>query len=210
LVIDVSIENSGRTDETPYNPLYFSIKDADGYEYNTAFLAPDPSLKSGALPKGERVRGFVAFEIRSASVGLILTYEPLVILGGYEPIRIDLEAFSPNGGGQGTPLSAPCEVCNFECPGNQGEFEFCIADPDLVSDRNQFEKIIKDYCQTKGGDFCKMLVWTDISFLPNSLPMSEAQLDNQVADYTRNVSTGIDCLKLLSRGSVIYSSEGCK
>jgi len=32
----------------------------------------------------------VAVEIQAVSKGLILTYEPLVIFGGYKQIRIDL------------------------------------------------------------------------------------------------------------------------
>lgn len=90
LVIEVIIENVSRDDETPYNPLYFSVKDSEGFEYNTAIAAPDPSLQSGKLSKGDKVRGFVAFEVRSTASGFIVTYKPLVIFGGYEPIRISL------------------------------------------------------------------------------------------------------------------------
>jgi hypothetical protein len=89
LVIEVVIENASR-DETPYNPLYFKAKDSDGFEYNTAAFAPDPGLKSGSLARGDRARGFVAFEVRDTARGLVVTYEPLVLLGGYEPIRIEL------------------------------------------------------------------------------------------------------------------------
>lgn len=90
LIIEVVIENVSRDEEAPYNPLYFSVKDSEGFEYNTAIAAPDPSLQSGNLPKGDKVRGFVAFEVRSTATGFIVTYEPLVIFGGYEPIRISL------------------------------------------------------------------------------------------------------------------------
>ena len=90
LIIEVVIENVSRDEETPYNPFYFSVKDGDGFEASTAIAAPDPSLQSGTLPKGDKVRGFVAFEVRSTASGFIVTYEPLVIFGGYEPIRINL------------------------------------------------------------------------------------------------------------------------
>lgn len=90
LVIEVLIENVSRDDETPYNAMYFSVKDESGYEYQTAFASPDPSLTSGNLIKGDKVRGFIAFEVLNTSTQYIVTYEPLVILGGYEPIRIDL------------------------------------------------------------------------------------------------------------------------
>lgn len=88
-MLEVVIENASR-DEAPYNPLYFTVKDSDGFEYNTAAVAPDPSLKSVSLARGDRVRGFVAFEVRDTARGFVVTYEPLVILGGYEPIQIEL------------------------------------------------------------------------------------------------------------------------
>lgn len=90
LVIEVLIENISRDEETPYNPLYFSVKDSDGFEGSTTFASPDPSLKSGNLPKGDKARGFIAFEVRSNASGFVVTYEPLVLFGGYKPIRISL------------------------------------------------------------------------------------------------------------------------
>ena len=89
LVIAVTLENSTR-DKTPYNPLYFKVKDADGFEYSASFIAPDPELKSGDLAQGEKVRGNVAFEVPKTAKGFVVSYEPLVILGGYEPITINL------------------------------------------------------------------------------------------------------------------------
>jgi hypothetical protein len=90
LVVDALLENVSR-ETAPYNPLYFSVKDADGFQHNSTLVAPDPSLKSGELPLGDRVRGNIAFEIPAGATGLVLTYEPLVILGGYEPIRVSVQ-----------------------------------------------------------------------------------------------------------------------
>jgi len=209
LVLDVTIENVGRNEDTPYNPLYFSVKDSDGYEYNATLFAREPSLKSGDLPKGEKVRGYIAFKVRSTSKEMVLSYEPLVLFGGYEPIKIALDKRGVELT-EGTLVSGPCESCNFECPKSQGQYEFCIADPQLVADKSQFESTLKEYCKAKGNDFCKFLVWTNLTYLPDSLPLSDLQINNQVADYTRNITTGNDCLKLLSAGSVLYTSDGCK
>jgi hypothetical protein len=84
------------------------------------------------------------------------------------------------------------------------------VDPQLVNNKNQFEGVVKEYCKATGGNFCKMLFWTDLTYLPDTLPMSDTQLNNQVADYTKNSTTGNDCLKLLSAGNVIYRSSDCK
>ncbi len=89
LVVDVLIETTGR-DSAPYNPLYFKVKDDGGIESNASLVGPDPSLKSGDLVKGDKVRGNVAFEVGASASGFVLTYEPMVIAGGYEAIRVDL------------------------------------------------------------------------------------------------------------------------
>lgn len=90
VIAEVVLETTGR-DEAPYNPLYFKVKDADGFEYNVALNIQDGALKSGKLASGEKVRGTVAFEVKENASGLVLSYEPLVILGGYEPIKVALE-----------------------------------------------------------------------------------------------------------------------
>ena len=89
LVAEVLLETTTR-DSAPYNPMYFKVKDGNGFEYNTSIIAPDPSLKSGDLVKGDKVRGNVAFEVPATATGFILSYEPLVIAGGYEALKVDL------------------------------------------------------------------------------------------------------------------------
>lgn len=90
IVVDVSLESSAR-DKAPYNPLYFKVKDGNGYEYNGSSIGADNSLKSGELNQGEKVRGTVAFDVPTEAKGLVLSYQPLVIFGGYQTIRVALE-----------------------------------------------------------------------------------------------------------------------
>lgn len=90
LLVEVLLETTGR-DEAPYNPIYFKVKDADGFEHNVMISMADNTLKSGKLAAGEKVRGVVAFEVPEQAAGLVLSYEPIVMLGGYEPIRIALD-----------------------------------------------------------------------------------------------------------------------
>jgi hypothetical protein len=89
-VADVTIENSSR-DRAPYNPLYFKAKDDAGYEYSGSAIGTDQSLKSGELTTGEIARGTVAFDIPANAKGLVLSYQPAVILGGYQVLRVELE-----------------------------------------------------------------------------------------------------------------------
>lgn len=77
VVADVLLENTG-ADKTPYNFFYFKVKDADDFVYNVT-VGPEPSLKSGDLAAGDKVRGNVAFEVKATSKGLVLTYEPIIV-----------------------------------------------------------------------------------------------------------------------------------
>ena len=88
LVAEVLLENTG-TEKAPYNPFYFTVKDADGFEVNAALTAGEGALKSGDLVKGDKARGVVAFEVKQAAKGLVLSYKPLVF-GADEAIRVAL------------------------------------------------------------------------------------------------------------------------
>ena len=99
-------------------------------------------------------------------------------------------------------LSTPdtgCVFCNLECPASQEGIDFCVADPQLVADLALFEATLKAYCDSKGADFCKVLVWTDRQYVPSSLPMRtwapsltditvEAVATNPIAAPSRNIS----------------------
>jgi len=77
-------------DTIAYNPLYFSVKDADGFESQAVLGAEsDQPLASGELVKGDKARGSVAFEVKSAAKGLILSYKPIII-GNNTLLRVQL------------------------------------------------------------------------------------------------------------------------
>lgn len=90
VVVDVTIENVER-DQAPYNPLYFEVKDSDGHEYSTSLSIDPQALKSGELARGDRVRGTVAFAVPKGKGGLVLSYQPLILFGGYQTIRVALD-----------------------------------------------------------------------------------------------------------------------
>ena len=91
LDIEVLIENVSRDETTPYNSFYFKIKDDTAAEYTTTMDSLTPSLKSGDLVKGDKARGHLAFEVPDTSKGFVVSYEPMVIFGGYKTIRVNLE-----------------------------------------------------------------------------------------------------------------------
>jgi hypothetical protein len=89
VIAEVLIENVS-TDTAPYNPLYFKVKDSEGFEENSSLMTGDGALKSGELAKGEKARGNVAFQVKAEAAGLVMEYKPLVV-GNVVPIRVALE-----------------------------------------------------------------------------------------------------------------------
>jgi uncharacterized protein DUF4352 len=89
VLAEVVIENIDQ-DEIPYNPFYFKVKDADGFEYNVTINTADQSLKSGKLTKGDKARGSVVFEVKEGATGLVMQYKPIVLFSGDEAIKIKL------------------------------------------------------------------------------------------------------------------------
>lgn len=84
----VTIKNTG-VKELPYNPLYFSVRNAEGFEANHKIdIKQEDSLKSGKLLPGESVSGWLGFDI--GGEGLMLSYRPLVI-GSNTLIRVRLD-----------------------------------------------------------------------------------------------------------------------
>lgn len=90
VIVEVLIENVD-VDKAPYNPFYFKVKDADGFEYTAGITMDNQALKSGDLAKGEKARGNVAIEVKKAAKGLVLEYKPLVLFSGDEAIKVSLE-----------------------------------------------------------------------------------------------------------------------
>lgn len=92
LILDVTITNNERT-RTPFNVVYFRLKDGGGYEYLPVMLPSDALIIAGSLGRGQRVGGKVIFELPeelrpSAGAPLMMKYRPQVLVDGYEEIRV--------------------------------------------------------------------------------------------------------------------------
>lgn len=87
IICDVLIQNLG-PDSVSYNPFYFKVKDGDGFEYSSNFSAPDPTMRSGDLAAGDKVRGNVAFEIPATAKAVILSYDSSIV--GVNLVQVNL------------------------------------------------------------------------------------------------------------------------
>lgn len=89
IAVELIIESGANTGVSA-NLFYVSIKDASGYKYDAAMMGKEPLLSSqNDIPLGEKIRGWVTFEIPETATGLVLAYEPLSF-GTNTRIRFDL------------------------------------------------------------------------------------------------------------------------
>ena len=89
LVVDVVLENVS-LEEATYDYFYFSILDPIGVDYAVTIEAPEPGLQWGDLVPGSEVRGNIAFEVEPDTHGLTLVYDPGILSGAQEPLRVNL------------------------------------------------------------------------------------------------------------------------
>ena len=97
------------------------------------------------------------------------------------------------------PLDTPSPTPQWTLISTQGVFHLVVIDPVYKTDRQALTYISKKICT--GYDICKALFWDDKSKAANSLPMTDAQVNAEVADYSFNKNTGLDRLLICNQGS---------
>jgi hypothetical protein len=88
--IDVVIEGTSDR-EVPVNPFYATLESHDGDEWDATLAGCKPVLEARRVVRGQKARGLVTFEIPASARRLRLVYAPIVIGGGREELRFDLE-----------------------------------------------------------------------------------------------------------------------
>jgi len=83
----IYIKNIGNGSED-YNLLYCSLKDSEGYTFSPTGGGPNPVLSAGDLSSGEKVRGYVTFEVPRSAKGGYFIY--LLSLWGKDKIVVKL------------------------------------------------------------------------------------------------------------------------
>lgn len=84
VVVDVTITNTGNSDDLSVNDWGFKLEDESGTQRNTSFGGlSDGKLQSVTLSKGGTTSGKIVFEAKKNSSKLILHYSPGVF-GGSE------------------------------------------------------------------------------------------------------------------------------
>jgi hypothetical protein len=84
--------------------------------------------------------------------------------------------------------------------GTQGLYYFVVIDKGLDSDRSALKNISDEIC--KGKTICSVLFWDDKSKAASSIPMTDAQVNEKIAQYNLNKNTSLDRL-------LVCASDGC-
>lgn len=69
-----------------------------------------------------------------------------------------------------------------------GMVNIVVVKKERVKDRDLYRYAIAGVCGIK--DLCKVLFWADESLTPTKFPMTDAQVEAQVASWVRNAHTG--------------------
>ena len=80
MVFDVTLVKEA-PEPRAYNSLAFEAFDADGYKYTAFGATSKQALRSGTVSPGQKVRGFVAYEVPSGATLERLVWTP-DIFGG--------------------------------------------------------------------------------------------------------------------------------
>ena len=90
-LIAIDITQHAFLGDDPYNPLYFSVQDSDGYVYSRGGYADvEPRFSSGDLARGQSVRGWVSFTVPQSAVLISVMVEvgyssPSVVIADLTP-----------------------------------------------------------------------------------------------------------------------------
>lgn len=87
LILDTFIRNDSRP-LVPFNPQYFKVKDAQGFEYQPSILPGDVMLQAGSLPEKGTVKGVVIFLIPAESERVGVLYKPQVLAEEWDTFRV--------------------------------------------------------------------------------------------------------------------------
>jgi hypothetical protein len=75
VAVDITV-GSNKNQDVSSNALFTSLKDSQGFKYNMAiFGSKDPGLPGeNDIPAGDKVRGWVTFEVPETATGFVLEY----------------------------------------------------------------------------------------------------------------------------------------
>ncbi len=91
----------------------------------------------------------------------------------------------------------------FKRVGGQGDIDFILVSPDLAKDPDKLRKSCRNFYTKSGRDWCMLIVWSDPRKVAHEMPMTDAEADAYIAEYTINPRTGYRKSQLVKHGTAI-------
>src|SRR5262249_16324417 len=114
-----------------------------------------------------------------------------------------------------TPVTVTLDLSNtLECIRRSGLTDLCVAGQGLASNPELLEIKARKYCEDKNQNeskgYCFIMICKDESNVPQFLPMTDDEAKTQIAQYTKNPTTGYDCFLTLNNNEITFRSSGCQ
>lgn len=96
--------------------------------------------------------------------------------------------------------------------GSQGQVDFVVGRPVALNNPKLLEAAARELCDSTRRDWCQIMIWPSTDVAARRLPLSDAALQSQIAQYSRNRATGYDCFYEMRDGRMLEDtrSSGCR
>ncbi len=189
MIVKLHVECKKPTnDKCNFDRFEFKTVGADGQVHDEASAAGIP-LEFEPYAEffgGAALDGNMVFLVTQGDASVVLFHEALFF---GKPVYIALQEVAPSSS----------ELPPFMIVATQGIDNMIVIDPKYKSDKQVLLAISKQICG--GQDICVVLLWDDESKAATSMPMTDQQVNDQIAQYNINKNTGLDRLLLCNQGS---------
>lgn len=171
-----------------FDRFEFKTVGADGQVHDEASVAGIP-LEFEPYAEffgGAALDGNMVFLVPQGDTSVVLFHDPLFF---GDPVYIALQQVAVSS------LDLP----PLRIVAKQGTDNMVVIDPKYKSDKQVLLPISKQICS--GQDICVVLFWDDESKAATSMPMTDQQVNDKIAQYNINKNTGLDRLLLCNQGS---------
>ena len=189
IIIKLHVECKKPTNEKCiFSDSEFKTVGADGQVHDQSFVAGVPQTFEAFAEffGGASLDGYMVFLVTQGDSSIVLFHDPLLF---GDPLYIALQEVG----------ESSADLPPFRIIASQGTDNMIVIDPKYKTEKQVLLAVSKQICS--GQDICVAFFGDDESKAATSLPMTDQQVNDKVAQYNFNKNTGLDRLLLCNQGS---------
>ncbi len=194
MIVKLHVECKKPTNEKcVFTDSEFKTVGADGKVHDQSFVAGVPQTFEpfAEFFGGASLDGNIVFLVNQGDSSVVLFHDPLIF---GDPIYVALQQV-----GESSADVSSADLPPFRIIARQGIDNMIVIDPKYSTDKQVLLAVSQQICN--GQDICAVLFWDDESKAATSMPMTDQQVNDQIAQYNINKNTGLDRLLLCNQGS---------